>query len=379
MSKPRFPRSFVEELAVGDVVAVVGSGPSVAAGYPSWEKLLDAMIQECENEAPGMAVTRERRRELRKGHLLEVAGECTRLLSPAHYRRFMQKVFSGNAIGPHGLHERLASLPFSSFLTTNYDDLLEVALRKHRVGQPVDVFSWKNVAMLADAVQRRRCYVFKLHGEIGDIESVVISQQHYHDLLFRNEPYQTALSQVLLSRTALFVGYGLRDLDLLLALGRHSTVFRGFSRTHYALLPDVSGVLARSFEANFGIKVIPYSRKRNDNALDEALAALTEAVESASSARSANNLQSVEHLLDVERAFCTDMGTYIEATRARFLRHQLGLKLSAEDRDLIDRSISYWETLDTTRTHLEGQLRQRERLAGCGKTVEFGNCILRVA
>jgi hypothetical protein len=117
----------------------------------------------------------------------------------------------------------LAALPFKIILTTNYDSLLERALRD--CGKQVEplIYDPKPDTVARDLVDDPtpdRPLLFKIHGDLAHRESVVITDEDYIGFVQRmSEKDQThPVPRTVLYRMQkwpmLFVGYSLRDYNL---------------------------------------------------------------------------------------------------------------------------------------------------------------------
>lgn len=363
-----FPQDLIDAFNSDEVIGIVGSGPSVAVGFPSWDRLLELMIAECEKQLVGFKQAKELRNLLKRGHLLEVADECSRLLEGQLYRDLFQRVFRREDVQLGKLHGLIAKLPFSALLTTNYDNLLERAY----VQQPREdayplVFTRRNAAQLPRLATERRFFLFKVHGDADDVESLVLSKRDYRDIIHSSEVYRTALSQILATHTALFIGYGLRDYDLNLVLGEQAALFKAYGRRHYAFLAEPGTVLPRSFLEHYNITVLPYRRGKGHHELEVLLDELVKRVKSPQRADKGAEARSIEQLLQVEREFCKRLGTFVEPERARFLKYHASARLQSADHELIERSIEYWDAREVTRTQLEAQLRQSQKMESVGQ------------
>ena len=117
----------------------------------------------------------------------------------------------------------LASLPFHIYVTTNYDPLLEQALRLRGREPVVLVYdpdsSHRNQDMRGDPTVERPL-VFKIHGDIEQPRSIVITDEDYITFVQRmsDKPTIQPVSQTVLYRMGkwktLFLGYSLRDFNL---------------------------------------------------------------------------------------------------------------------------------------------------------------------
>ena len=100
----------------------------------------------------------------------------------------------------HGL---LSSFPCNEFITTNIDELFEVACQ---VGG-------REIAVIPDKPVGRGRWLLKLHGTVSKPSTIVFTRDHFLDS-FRSSRALIGLVQAMLfTRHMLFVGYGLRDED----------------------------------------------------------------------------------------------------------------------------------------------------------------------
>jgi len=228
------------------------------------------------------------------------------------YRDFIQRVFRQKLIRPVRLHELIVQLPFSSLLTTNYDNLLERAcVARPRSDMYPLVFTLKNAAQLPRLASERRFFIFKIHGDADNVESIVLTKRDYREIIHNNEVYRTALSQILATHTALFVGYGLRDHDLNLILGEQAALFKAYGRRHYAFLADPGTILPKSFLEHYNVTVIPYTRKKYHGELERLLETLLKHVKTAPVADEKDETRKLKQLIEIEREFCKKLGTFI--------------------------------------------------------------------
>ena len=275
----RFPRDLVEALASDDAIAIVGSGLSVAAGMPSWTGLLNLMILECEQHCVRFKDSDELRQMLGSGLLLEVADECCNQLGKPLYRDFIQRTFRDQSAIPTNTHQFLMQLPFTAMLTTNYDNLLERAfIQNSKKPLLAPVYTQKNVSQLARLAGEKKFFILKMHGHADDTESIILTRRDYQDVLHLNPAYRTTLSTLFVSRTLVFVGYGLRDPDLNFIFDEQAAVYKNFARRHFAFFADPGNVLSRGFSDRFNIEVIPYDSKRKHAELGTLLQALAKEV-----------------------------------------------------------------------------------------------------
>jgi hypothetical protein len=256
----------VEQISSGSAMVFVGAGVSLGAKLPSWQGLLQRMLEWGPQNGVSISKTdmAELRNHIKRGDLLLVAEEMSERLTPEKYQRFMHEVFTETCPEPTAAHKLIAGIPFSLALTSNYDTLLETAFGES-LNTRVTVYTHTDIFDLLGANSRKAFFVFKVHGDINRMTTVVLGRTDYRKLIHANEQYRRALQLLFSTRTALFIGFGLTDPDLLLLLEELRETFKGYLRTHYALMDTrtCSGIMRRRFEKDYGISIIPYTSSTN--------------------------------------------------------------------------------------------------------------------
>jgi len=131
-----------------------------------------------------------------------------------------------NPLKPHSF---LADLPVPVYLTTNYDDFMEQALRTRKRDAQQALCRWNdyletNKDSAPSAFDKRnykpdvdKPVVFHLHGHSGVPESLVLTEDDYLDFMVsisRNEDLlPPRIREALAGTTLLFLGYAITDWD----------------------------------------------------------------------------------------------------------------------------------------------------------------------
>lgn len=216
-----FIRRFSKEVEDNNAAIFAGAGLSVSSGFVNWSELL---------------------REIAEDLNLDVDKEYD-LVSLAQYHlneRGFNRDGLNRAIIDHFLresdvsenHRILARLPITSFWTTNYDSLIEKALRES--GKIPDVKHCKED--LPRTIPNRDAVVFKMHGDAESPNKAVIAKDDYDRYMENRGPFVTALSGELVSKTFLFLGFSFSDPNLDHVLGRIRSDLGNSQRTHYCIL-----------------------------------------------------------------------------------------------------------------------------------------------
>jgi hypothetical protein len=129
-----------------------------------------------------------------------------------------------NPLQPHAL---LADLALPVYLTTNYDDFMEQALRSRKRDAQQALCRWNNYLNKDNAASAfddpdykpnpDKPVVFHLHGHSGVPESLVLTEDDYLDFVVSisqtPSPLPGRISRALTGTSLLFLGYAITDWD----------------------------------------------------------------------------------------------------------------------------------------------------------------------
>ena len=298
------------------MVAVVGSGCSIPLGYPSWKRLatelIDRTLEVLSSRRHGGEGNgrRDHLRRLRQRidvpapvdsqELMFAIGTCKKALGgdaleDSLFHRYFEDRFGrpepAVPVSPNP-HRALLRLPINRFVTTNYDCEIERALAIERntareelgIGagaarspgtksrlsftqrpENCDQLALFALARVADANNM----VFHCHGRFDDPGSIVATELDYQRWYLAEEGeaasgFLQTFDLLFNSNPILFVGFGVRDEDLMRPLRRigASNPERRQFRPLFALLPEASDgedwdSHERLFE-RYGLNVIPF-------------------------------------------------------------------------------------------------------------------------
>jgi len=219
-----------------DAWALIGSGPSVEAGCPSWDQLLADVRSK---------LTSWQLSELESNPLFEHAHNAKDL--PAAFAVIEaligRKALEGSVRdslraarnSPGNMHDLLADLPFAGYLTTNYDGLLERALNRIDPG-------WTAVGNVGDEVRKAsgtaERVVWHIHGA-ADLDPsrsrLIITDDDYDEIYVDESRVFQQLQGLLANKRIIVIGIGFRDqrmMQLLRRVGRLTDA----TRPIYALM-----------------------------------------------------------------------------------------------------------------------------------------------
>lgn len=196
-----FPKPVLDDLLTGKWLPVVGAGMSLNAVVPSgkkmplWPELSKELTGELADSSPTSVLDgiSAYEHEFGRPRLIERLSEIL-LISDAH---------PGNA------HREFCTIPFDIVCTTNFDFLLErqYDLTPRYVNPVVDE------EQLSISTGNAGTLLLKLHGDLRHPARLIVTEADYDGFLARFPLLATYLSNQLITKTAVFIGYSLDDPD----------------------------------------------------------------------------------------------------------------------------------------------------------------------
>ncbi|RZN12995.1 SIR2 family protein [Bradyrhizobium sp. Leo121] len=265
--------ALVDVLTHADCVLFVGSGISTWSNLPTWNQLLLGLIAACERRNGSTVLARD---ALARGNLLDAADKLADVITPLEIATTLRKELGFADAKPHEIHRLLTNLGPERFVTTNFDNLIEQQLGlEGRLGSFRTVTN-RQIAELAD-IQKASAnrFVFKPHGDLAEAESLVLASTHYDRILLgASNLVRPVLETLFVSRPILFIGYGLRDPDMLLLLRTLKERYNGNAGEFYAIIADASKELVEYYWRQYRLRVFGYPTSEQGNDHRELLALL---------------------------------------------------------------------------------------------------------
>lgn len=215
----------IEQALYNNELAVfAGAGLSIDAGYYSWEKLLEEPAKKLE-----LDISKE------KHDLISLAQFYCNKNKRSAINELLLDSFPSNK-KPTENHKILSQLPISTYWTTNFDTLIEDALKENNKNVSVrkadkDLqLSYKNY----DAV------VYKMHGDIQSPSEAVITRDDYEEYGINSRKlFRDVLEGALLTKTFLFLGFSFSDPNFNFVLSKMRVLLGDDNRSHYYILKKI--------------------------------------------------------------------------------------------------------------------------------------------
>lgn len=264
------PVQLLESIQRCDAVLFLGAGLSIGAGLPGWADLIRPLAQAVGARWPADEA------DLTTHHLLTVAQHYENRYGRHALIRWLRDGLDTTSVQLTSVHHLATSLPLDIVFTTNYDDLIERALREAGRHPNVIISEPELAFWREDHVQ-----VIKLCGDLARPDSIIITQRDFNIYFATHSRLAERLRTTLESKTALFLGYSLQDPFFNQIWDHIGLDFGTLRRWGYAILFDADPLDAGDLRHR-GIQVINLETEERDRSvvLEEWLVALINALSS---------------------------------------------------------------------------------------------------
>jgi len=231
------PTELYESFLNRDAIVFLGAGLSMSAGLPGWADLIRPLAQSIGSRWPASDV------DLTTNHLLSTAQYYENQRGRNELLNYLRKSLDTIGVNPTPLHDLVISLPVNVIFTTNYDNLIELALQRTDKRFDVIVEESELAFWRETTVQ-----VVKLCGDLTRPASVVITQRDFNTYFATHPRLAERLRTLLESKTALFLGYSLQDPFFNQIWDNIGLDFGALRRRGYVVLFDAEPIEVDSLE-----------------------------------------------------------------------------------------------------------------------------------
>ncbi|MBN7774631.1 SIR2 family protein [Clostridium aminobutyricum] len=219
IDKKQFIHHYAKRACDGETSLFLGAGVSASAGYPSWMHLLKPCAKELG---------------------IEIDDKVDLYLLAQYYaNRFsysaLKKIINENVNllkYESTLIDELLNLNFRTIWTTNYDTVLENNLFKRNVLTN----TVNNDRDLSNIIGNNRVNIYKLNGDIKNLDNIVITQKDIEQYEPSHELLLTFFKRELVTNTFLFLGYSFTDTIVLNCLNAINRCLKESTTCHYAIM-----------------------------------------------------------------------------------------------------------------------------------------------
>jgi len=184
----------------------VGAGLSRPAGYPLWKDLIKNLKDETE-KIEHKKIDDAGLKELERAELY------SKIIGEEKFTKFIVDIFNPNDNKQpcSQVHRDLVQMPFTAYVTTNFDCLLEDAFIEEGEKTSYDLYPLLQVTHLRD----RR--IFHIHGIIDykDLEitkkSIILTKSYFDEAYSEDSELRRFLKSLYSDLTIMFVGFSLNE------------------------------------------------------------------------------------------------------------------------------------------------------------------------
>lgn len=258
----RWPRHLIERLASQGVLVVVGAGVSKnsvnAAGEKpvGWSDLIQALAKVTSSQPIIRSVRLAVEKEDYLGAAEIVRAKMREVGKAVDWNQRIAELTDGGKADaqfqPSDVHETILRLNPEVLVTTNYDKILERATRN---GYKVHTFDSSSVG---EELRAGNPVLLKIHGSVDSSSALILTRSDYTRLRREGAQALAVLQALLMTRTALFLGYSFSDPDIQLLLENVMGIY-GDTASHYLLTSDgIPKHLREVYEGSYGTNVITF-------------------------------------------------------------------------------------------------------------------------
>jgi SIR2-like protein len=250
----QIPKELLKQFAEGNGTIFIGAGLSSAAGLPSWSMLIDGLTTELEGVPENASFP-------------DIAQYYELVYGRHRLVEKIRELLSGVSIPSTSLHDQVTRLPTTEIFTTNFDNLLEQALKQAHLPF-LSLVTGEDAAFWTSGAVK----IIKLHGDLSQPSSLVITSADYEMYQSTHVALARLLQSTLHTRTVLFLGYSARDQNFRFLLRQVRYELGRYTRNLYALLFGVNKLHRLDLEAR-GLRVIDLELETNMSSPPKALGA----------------------------------------------------------------------------------------------------------
>ena len=178
----------------------VGAGVSALSNAPTWKVLIDSICDK---------LGHEKKDNYSSDEYLQIPQMFYYSLgeNKSEYNRFVKEQLHSADLKPNDMHHEMLELNPASFITTNYDTLIEDSALQH-------CKSYKAVACDGNVpkIYGDR-FILKVHGDFLN-NNFVLKEEDYLNYSENFKLIETLTKSIFSTNTVVFIGYGLNDYNI---------------------------------------------------------------------------------------------------------------------------------------------------------------------
>jgi hypothetical protein len=232
--------ALVKELAARRCIIFFGAGASVACvptmgdltrRPPNWADLLTTLNARTP-AGPDRTLATQLITDLK---FLDAAEVIAAAINPADYADAMRQLLEIPRYSQSEIHEHIQNLDPKIAITTNFDQIYDRYCTHGAAAAGYNIVKYTDTHLVQQLRSPTRT-VIKAHGCISQTDHMVLTRSGYFEARRQHGQFFKVLDALCLTHTILFLGYGLSDPDIQLAL-ENATISAPSTNTHYFVAP----------------------------------------------------------------------------------------------------------------------------------------------
>lgn len=226
----------------------VGAGVSALSGGPTWKELIIAISEK---------LGQEPKKEFSSDEYLKIPQMLYYSLkkNDEEYCKFVEAQLHSSGLIPNQIHREMLNLNPVSFITTNYDTLLEDAVIQQCQSFKVVSRDEDVPTIFGDR------FILKMHGDFK-YNNFVLKEEDYLNYSENFKLIETLVKSIFATNTVVFIGYSLNDYNIKLILNWTKTLLKNSFRQpiffHVGDYPLTETEII--YQQSRGLKVIEWSK-----------------------------------------------------------------------------------------------------------------------
>src|SRR3989304_8820839 len=247
----------VNYLASGKAWVLVGSGPSIAMGYPSWQKLAEVSIETLKTERLNYGGLGSIQAAMKRNDFPAVFEGVKNILGGPRLLQALESIFNASRTGE--IYNLIARWPVPVYLTTNYDNEIQNHLAK--LGEAYIQYS-SSEDHFSHLLPDLNGAIVKLHGDLRSEDGLILSTSDYTNISENNgwEYWRVKMTSVFQMNRVVVIGHSLIDKNIRHVL-ESAKKGGGVIQPICWIAPDVPDAQKEEYLKEYRIRVISYDNR----------------------------------------------------------------------------------------------------------------------
>lgn len=250
------PKPLLDDLISGDLLPIIGAGFSKNAitpankSMPLWEEMGKQLASEI--------------KDYQFSNALDAISAYAHEFSRPKLIEKLRELLLVGISRPGKAHKAFCSVAFETVLTTNFDFLIEQQYQE----LSARFFVVTDELQLTTIKSSQSRVLIKFHGDLNNPKKLVVTEDDYDTYVDQNRLMATYVSNLLITKTPVFIGYSIDDFDFRQLWRIVIDRLGKYRRQAYAIVVDASAnELAKFRRRGVTVITLPGNKKQYDDVL----------------------------------------------------------------------------------------------------------------